>query len=58
MQSPARAGGVSRDVPSLGRKPATALMISHFPSPLLRLLNKVPIGSVRYWDWGPAFLCE
>lgn len=48
MQSPVRVGGESSDASSLGYKPTTALTIFHVPSPLLRLLNKVPTGSVQY----------
>lgn len=60
MQSAAHAGGASSDALSLRRMPTTAFLIFHVLSPLLRLLNQVPRGSVHYGDRGPVFLykCE
>lgn len=58
MQTPARAGGVSHDAPSLGQKLTTTLVIFHFLSLLLRLSSKLPVASVQYGEWGPVFLCE
>lgn len=52
------AGGVSGDALSPACKPTTALMIFHFLSPLLRLFNKVPTGSVQYGDGDSVFLCK
>lgn len=58
ISSPVQEVWAVSDALSPGWKPTTALMIFHFLSSLLRLLNKVHIGSVQQENWTPAFLCK